>query len=194
MLRLRAGGYGVVRCDDALAHRFDAAQSRNPASAASACQTLVAPESAALARGFDPARRVPFVRLTAGPSSTAVSHAIVVPVAGGAELERAVLFIASAARAFGADAPVRLHVVLDGDVSPADVVTRIRPVLSANGTAMDDTVAVRVERVADLAAWRAGLDPGARVLVAAGHERDALSGLIAIPAAALCDLLEPALR
>jgi len=194
VLRLRAGGYGVVRCDDALAHRFDAAQSRNPASAASACQTLVAPESAALARGFDPARRVPFVRLTAGPSSTAVSHAIVVPVAGGAELERAVLFIASAARAFGADAPVRLHVVLDGDVSPADVVTRIRPVLSANGTAMDDTVAVRVERVADLAAWRAGLDPGARVLVAAGHERDALSGLIAIPAAALCDLLEPALR
>jgi hypothetical protein len=194
VLRLRAAGYGVVRCDDALAHRFDPAQSRNPAAAASAQQTIASPEPAALARGFDPARRVPFVRLTIAPRTTTASQAIAVPVAGTAELERAVLFIAAAARAFDAGAPVRLHVVLDGDVAPADVVTRIRPVLAASGKSMDETVAVRVERVADLAAWRAGLDPGVRVVVAAGHERDALSGLTIVPVAALGDLLEPALR
>ena len=201
VLRLRAAGYAVVRCDDALAHRFDPAQSRNPAAAASAHQTVAAPEAAALARGFDPARRVPFVRLTVVRSAVArarvqlgASHAIVVPVADAAELERAVRFIASAARAFDARAAVRLHVVLDGDVSPADVVTRIRPVLAAGGASMDETVAVRVERVDDLASWRAALDPGVRVIVATGHERDALSGLTAVPAASLRDLLEPALR
>ena len=201
VLRLRSAGYGVVRCDDALAHRFDPAQSRNPAATAGAQQTVVPPEPAALARGFDPARRIPFVRLTIArsrprpaPGGPAAAHAIAVPVADVAELERAAGFIAAAARAFDASSPVRLHVVLDGDVAPGDVVTCIRPVLAASGKAMDETVAVRVERAADLAVWRAGLDPGARVVVATGHERAALGGLTAVPAAALCDLLEPALR
>ncbi|HEV2643967.1 MAG TPA: hypothetical protein VGT98_14740, partial [Candidatus Elarobacter sp.] len=148
VLRLRAAGYGVVRCDDALAHRFDPALSHNPAAAAGARQTVVAPEPAALARGFDPARRVPFVRLGAVSRTVIASHAIVVPVAGAAELERAAVFLAAAADAFDAAAPVRLHVVLDGDVAPADAVARIRPALAASGKAMDDTVAVRVERVA----------------------------------------------
>jgi hypothetical protein len=200
VLRLRAAGYGVVRCDDALAHRFDPAQSHNPAAAASAYQTVAPPESAVLARGFDPARRVPFVRSATTPQNVydagdpAASHAIAVPVAGAAELERAVRFIASAARAFDASSPVRLHVVLDGDVAPADVVTRIRPVLAASGTSMDETVAVRIERAADLVAWRAGLEAGVRVVVAAGHERPALRDLGTVTAGALSDLLEPVLR
>jgi hypothetical protein len=201
VLRLRAAGYGVVRCDDALSHRFDPAQSFNAAAAASALQTVVAPEPAALARGFDPARRVPFVRLAIAPRAArqahgglAASHAIAVPVASVAELERASVFIASAARAFDASSPVRLHVVLDGDVAPADVVARIRPMLAASGKPMDETVAVRIERAPDLAVWRAGLDPGVRVVVAAGHERDALTGLAAVAAVALRDLLEPVLR
>ena len=201
VLRLRAAGYGVVRCDDALAHRFDPAQSHNPAAAASALQTAVPPDASALARGFDPARRVPFVRAAPPPRSvreahggSVASHAIAVPVAGVAELERAVHFIAFAARAFDAGAPVRLHVLLDGDVAPADVVTRIRPVLAASGKSMDETVAVRIERVADLVGWRAALDPGVRLVVAAGHERAALHDLRPVPAGALCDVLEPALR
>ncbi len=193
VLRLRAAGYGVVRCDDALAHRFDPSVSRNPAAAASARQTVAAPEPASLARGFDPARRVPFARLASAPRATAASHAIAVPVAGAAELKRAATFVSAAARAFDAGAPVRLHVVLDGDVAPADAVARIRPALAASGKPMDETVAVRVERVADLAAWRAGLEPGVRVVVAAGHERDALAGLAAVSAAALRELLEPAI-
>ncbi len=201
VLRLRAAGYGVVRCDDALAHRFDPALSRNPAAAAGAHQTVVAPDAAAIARGFDPARRVPFVRLHAVPRSLAqaqrgpgASHAIAVPVADAAELERAARFLAAAAHAFDAAAPVRLHVLLDGDVAPADAVARIRPALAASGKPMDETVSVRVERAADLAMWRASLDDGVRVVVAAGHERDALAGLTAVPAAALHDLLELALR
>jgi GT2 family glycosyltransferase len=194
VLRLRTAGYGVVRCDDALAHRFDPAQSCNPAAAAGMHQTVTSPEPAALARGFDPARRVPFVRLTVAPRSTALSHAIAVPIAGAAELERALSFIASAAHAFDAGAPVRLHVLLDGDAVPADVTARIRSVLAVGGASMDESIAVRIERVADLTAWRTGLDAGIRVVVAAGHERDALSDLASVPAAALADLLEPALR
>ena len=194
VMRLRTAGYGVVRCDEALAHRFDPVQSCNPAAAASAHQTVAPPEPAALARGFDPARRVPFVRLTVALRATEHSHAIAVPIARAAELERAVSFIASAARALDAGAPVRLHVLLDGDVVASDVAARIRSVLAASGASMDETVAVRIERVADLAAWRTGLDPGVRVVVAAGHERDALSDLTSVPAAALGGLLEPALR
>jgi hypothetical protein len=194
VLRLRAAGYGVVRCDDALAHRFDASLSHNPAAAAGERQTVTAPEPAAIARGFDPARRVPFVRLTVVPRPTAVSHAIAVAVANAAELERAAIFLAAAAKAFDARTPVRLHVLLDGDVAPADAVARIRPALAAGGAAMDASVAVRVERVADVFAWRAALEPGVRVAVAAGHERDALAGLTTVTPAALRELLEPALR
>ena len=184
----------VVRCDDALAHRFDASLSHNPAAAAGARQTVAAPDPAALARGFDPARRVPFVRLAAVPRTVVASHAIAVPVANAAELERAAAFLTAAATAFDANAPVRLHVVLDGDVAPADAVARIRPALAASGKAMDATVTVRVERVADVSAWRAALEPHVRVLVAAGHGRDALAEFPAVPASALRDLLEPVLR
>ena len=201
VLRLRAAGYGVVRCDDALAHRFEPAQSHNPAAAASAYQTIVTPDAAVLARGFDPARRVPFVRSVTALQSVRDAHdgpvaslAIAVPVAGAAELERAVRFIASAARAFDASSPIRLHVVLDGDIAPADVVTRIRPVLAASGKSMDETVAVRIERTVDLTVWRAGLEPGVRVVVAAGHERADLRDLAAVTAGALADLPEPVLR
>jgi hypothetical protein len=201
VLRLRAAGYGVARRDDTLAHRFDAAVSCNPAAAASARQTVPAPDCAAIARGFDPVRRVPFVRLTVVPRAAAAASSarghgtcVAVPVATAAELERAAIFLAAAANAFDASAPVRLHVVLDGDVAPADAVARIRPALASSGKPMDETVAVRVERTADLRAWRAALDPGVRVVLAAGHERDALSGLSVLPAAALRELLEPALR
>jgi GT2 family glycosyltransferase len=198
VLRLRAAGYGVARCDDALAHRFDASVSHNPAAAASLRQTVAAPDRAVIARGFDPARRVPFVRLAVVPrvarTAPAASHAVAVPVATATELERAAIFLTAAAKAFDASAPVRLHVLLDGDVAPADAVARIRPALAGGGKPMDETVAVRVERAADLRAWRAALDPGARVVVAAGHERAALADLTAVPAAALRELAEPALR
>ena len=194
VLRLRTAGYGVVRCDDALAHRFDPVLSHNPAAAAGARQIVVAPEPAALARGFDPACRVPFVRLGIVARTIVASHVIAVAVADAAELERAARVLAAAAHAFDAGAPVRLHVLLDGDVAPADAVARIRPALAASGKAMDATVTVRVERVADLAVWRASLEPGVRVVVAAGHERAALTGLRSVPAAAFDELLEPALR
>ena len=194
VLRLRTAGYGVVRCDDALAHRFDASVSRNPAAAAGARQTVTAPDAAALARGFDPARRVPFVQLAAVARITVASHAVALPVGNAAELERAAAFLAAAATAFDANAPVRLHVVLDGDVAPADAVARIRPALAAGGKTLDATVVVRVERVADVGAWRAALDPQVRVVVAAGHERAALAGLPTVPASALRDLLELVLR
>ena len=194
VLRLRAAGYGVVRCDDALAHRFDPPVSQNPAAVAGAQQTPAPLDPHAIARGFDPAKRVPFVRGSQAARAVAASHAIAVPVGGAAELERAAVFLSAAARAFDASAPVRVHVLLDGTLAPADAVARIRPVLAAGGRPMDESVAVRVERVADLAAWRAALDAQTRLVVAAGHERAELTGVRAVAAGSLHELVEPAVR
>jgi GT2 family glycosyltransferase len=202
VLRLRAAGYGVVRCDDALVHRFDPALSRNPAATADLRQPVPAADPAAVARGFDPARRVPFV--AAGPARPAPGataggfdapvHAIALPVADTAELERAAVFLAAAARVFDARSPVRVHLLLEGALSPAEAVARVRPVLAASGKAMDDTLAVRVERAADLAAWQRGLEPGVRVVVAAGHARAALAGLRVVETRELAELLLPVAR
>jgi hypothetical protein len=197
VLRLRAAGYGVVRCDDALVHRFDPALSHNPAAAADRQQPVPAADPAAIARGFDPARRVPFARpggAGAPPTAAVVSHAIAVPIGGPAELERAAVFLAAAVRAFDATSPVRIHLLLDGTVTPAEAVARVRPVLAASGRSLDDTPAVRIERVADPALWLAGAEDGVRVVVAAGHERGVMAGLRAVAPHALAELLEPVIR
>ncbi|HTD36662.1 MAG TPA: hypothetical protein VK669_04025 [Candidatus Limnocylindrales bacterium] len=194
VLRLRAAGYTVARCDDALVHRFDTAVSRNAAAAADAHQPVPAADLAAIARGFDPSSRVPFVaapprdpRSLAGSADAQV--AIAVAVADAVELERAVRFLAAAARAFDASAPVRIHLLLDGDIAPAEIAARVRPVLAGGGRTMDETVAVRIERVGDLGAWRAQAESQGRLVVAAGHERDALADVRAVGANALRDLL-----
>jgi GT2 family glycosyltransferase len=190
--RLRAAGYAVVRCDDALVHRFDAAVSRNAAAAADAQQPVPAADHAAIARGFDPARRVPFAPAAHAPDGGAhpgEAHvAIAVAVADDAELQRAVRFLGAAARAFDASAPVRVHLLLDGSVAPPEAAAHVRPVLAASGRAMDETVAVRVERITDLHAWRASAEASGRVIVAAGHERDALAGIRVADTNALRDL------
>ena len=192
--RLRAAGYGVVRCDDALAHRFDAAVSHHPAAAADLQQPVPSAVPAEIARGFDPARRVPFARSAAAPRSGAVSHAIALAVGGAAELDRAAEFLAAAARAFDVRSPVQVHVLLDGPVTAAETAARIRPVLAGSGKPLDETVGVRIERVADFGAWRAGLAPGVRLVVAEGHEREPLHDLSAVTARSLGALLEPAAR
>jgi hypothetical protein len=195
VLRLRAAGYAVVRCDDALAHRFDPAVSRNPAAAASAQQPAPAPDAAAIARGFDPARRVAFRRSAPVAVAMPVSHVVAVPVAGGAELERAALFIAAAAQTFDASSPVRIDILLDGEIAPADVAAQLRPILAASGKPLEATLAVRVERSSDLAAWRReAQSAGVRLALAAGHERAALSGVERVTAAVLPELLEAVAR
>ena len=193
VLRLRAAGYGVVRCDDALVHRFDAAQSQNPAAAADAgLSPPPPPAAAAIARGFDPAKRVPFVAASAaGVPAGSATHAIVLPIATADELERAAGFVAAAAAAFDASAPVRIHLLLDGDVPPAQAAARLRPVLAARGLPLESAVAVRVERVDDLAVWRDGLDGRTRLVTAAGFARPALADFPAVSAAALRGLLDP---
>ena len=198
--KLRAAGYPVVRCDDALVHRFDPALSHNPAAVAGTHQSVAAADPARIAAGFDSAARIPFGdapvvartrdRRELGDRPHAV--AVAVPVAGAAELERAVAFLTAAAAVFDAGDPIQVHVLLDGDVSAADAVARMRPVLAAAGRPLDQTIAVRIERVADLTAWRSGCEAEQRVVVAAGHERDALDGLRPVAARALGDLLEPA--
>lgn len=193
--RLRAAGYAVVRCDDALAHHFDPAQSHNPAAVAGA-QQLVAADPLRIAAGFDPATRVPFEDAPGPPMRAlrddgARAHAVALPVAGVAELELAITFLTAAAGAFGADDPIRLHVLLDGDVSPADAVARVRPVLAATGRPLESTVAVQIERVGDLAAWRSACEGDRQLVVAAGHERDALDGVRPVAARALGRLIEP---
>jgi hypothetical protein len=192
--RLRSAGYAVVRCDDALAHRFDPALSHNPAAAADRQQPVPAADPAAIARGFDPARRVPFVRAAGEARLAPAVLAIAVPVASLAELERAEVFLAAAAATFDAASPVRVHLLLDGTVTPAEAVARVRPVLAASGKPMDQTLAVRIERPTDLSAWLDAAEPGVCVLRAAGHDREALAGLDAVEPRALPRLLEPVSR
>jgi hypothetical protein len=194
VLRLRAAGYGVVRCDAALAHRFDPAQSQCAAATADAQQPVPAADPAAIARGFDPARRVPFVSATPLAASDAIApaYAIAVPAADAAELERAAGFLAAAARAYDARSPVRVHVLLDGTLTPAEAVARIRAVLAASGKPMEATLAVRVERVADLLAWRAALEPGVSLCAFACDARAALHNARPVDARTL-PLLTPAI-
>jgi hypothetical protein len=191
--RIRTAGYAVVRCDDTLVHRFDEAVSHNPAAAASAQQPLVAaPDRATLAHGFDPARRVPFERPAPAAVATAISQAIVLPVADAAELERALPYLAAAAAAFSVADPVRVYVVLDGELPNAAAAARIRTVLAAGGRSLAESVTVRLERSADLVGWRERLDPELRLVIAAGHERTALGGLAPLTASALGTLLQNA--
>ena len=192
--RLRGAGYAVVRCDDALAHRFDPAVSRNPAAAASAQQPAPLADAAAIARGFDPARRIAFRRSAPVVVATPVSQIVAVPVADAAELERAAVFLTAAARTFDAGSPVRVDILLDGDVAPSDVAARLRPILAASGKTLDATLAVRIERCADLAAWRRASESEARAVLAAGHERAPLAGLERVTAAVLPELLEAVAR
>lgn len=196
VLRLRAAGYAVVRCDDAFAHRFAVEASHNPAALADRADGGPRGDAAAaIGRGFDPAARVPFAPAGTAPAAApAPDTALAVPVGGAAELELAAVFLAAAARAFDAAAPVRVHLLLDGTVEPAAVAARVRPLLAAGGRPLAETLAVRVERAADLAAWRAGLERGVRIVVAAGHERPALAGLTTVAPSALRDLLEMAVR
>jgi hypothetical protein len=191
----------VVRCDDALVHRFDAALSHNPAAVAGTHQSVAANDPARIAAGFDPGSRITFgepavtahVRDRHDQALELPVVAVAVPVADAAELDRAVALLAVAAGVFDAGDPIRMHLLLDGDVSPADAVARVRPVLAASGRPLDETIAVRIERVADLAAWRSDCASVQRVVVAAGHQRDALEGLRAVGGRALAELLEPAL-
>jgi hypothetical protein len=189
--RLRAAGYGVVRCEDALVHRFNSAQSRNPAAFIDDVQPAPgAPAPAAIARGFDPTARVRFSAAADAPeANTVVSHVIAVPIASSEELDRAVEFVAAAATVFDARAPIRVYLALDGAVRGSEAAARLRPVLTARGLALDQTVAVRVERVDDLAAWRAQFAANVRFVAAAGFDRAALADEPTVNAKALRSLL-----
>jgi len=195
--KLRAAGYPWC----AATMRWFTASTRrsrtNPAAVAGTHQSVAAADPARIAAGFDSALRIPF-----GDAPVAARtrdrrelgdrpHAVAIPVAGAAELERAVAFLTAAADVFDAGDPIQVHVLLDGDVSAADAVARMRPVLARRGGARpDDRGAHRARRRPDGVAF--GLRGEQRVVVAAGHERDALDGLRPVAARALGDLLEPA--
>jgi len=194
VLRLRCAGYEVVRCDDAFAHRLDAAQSGNAAAASLNAPGApdAAARAAAIAAGFDPARRVPFVPLRVARERVTRTTVVVLPVADAVELERAAAFLSAAAAQFDAGAAIRLDVVLDGPIATSDVVARIRAILAECGRPLDDTVAVRVERTADLSAWAAALGADLRVLFAASHGRPAFTAMPTVAAHALGELFRPA--
>lgn len=190
VLRLRAAGYAVVRCDDALAHRFDASLSHNPAAVVDLQQTVPAPDAAAVARGFDLARRVPFER-AAAPLATAVRCIIAVPIAQEHELDAAGPLLTETLRAFDAAGPIALHLLLDGDLVASVAAARVRTIVSEFGRAIDETLTVRIERVRDLASWRAALDPNIALVVAAGHDRPAFAGARTVDARNVARLMQP---
>ena len=183
--RLRAAGYAVVRCEDALAHRFPAATSHHPVGVADEAESPVRASPEAAARGFDPSRRVPFGRPAAPRAATPPRIVVAVPAGDDAELQRAVDFIAACAERLDADAPVRLHLLLENGLDPAAAGARVRPVLAAHGRALERAVAVRIERVDDLAAWVAAAT--VRLAIAPGHARAAFGDAPEMSARALAD-------
>lgn len=192
VLRLRAAGYAVVRCEDAFAHRFNPEQSHNAAAYTDRAANAWSPDVASVvATGFDPARAVPFeVAETEVSTTTDARVAVALPVASATELERVATIVAAAALVYGVDAPVRLHVLLDGEIDPAAAAARLRPVLIESGRPMASTVAVRVERQTDLTAWLASLDAGTRIVAVAELQRDGLSDVSRIGAHAIARVLE----
>jgi hypothetical protein len=184
VVRVRAAGYTVVRCDDTLVHRFDAATSRNPAAAADLVQPLLTmPDRAAQGRGFEPERRVPFERDRIVPAE--VRCAVILTVADEAELERALGYLSALAARFDARTPLRADVLIDGDLQLPLVAARVRVALVADGRPVADAVAIRVDRVHDLRAWRDQVSSDVRLVVASGHQRDAFADLDACGADAL---------
>jgi GT2 family glycosyltransferase len=190
-LRLRAAGYGVVRCEDAYAHRFAPQQSRNAAAHAE----VAAPFDvrAAVQTGFDPARRIAF---TAPAARAAASDDLVVlvPAANEAELERAALFTAEVARKTAAGAALRVHVLLDGDVGAAAAAARLRRVLIERGTPLADSLRVTIERTVDLATWRAAQAADTRFAAARGSDRAAFADLPQLHAGAAIAAAREAVR
>jgi hypothetical protein len=164
----------VVRCDDTLVHRFDAASSRNPASAADLVQPLITvPDRAAQTRGFDPGRRIPFECQPTAP--TDARCVVIVPVADEGEFERALAYVSALATRFDARTPLCAEILVDGDLQLPLLAARLRVALVAGGRAVADAVAVRIERVHDLRAWRDTVPADVQLVVAAGHRREAFA-------------------
>jgi hypothetical protein len=94
---------------------------------------------------------------------------------------------------FDARTPLRADVVIDGELQLPLVTARVRVALVAGGRPVTDALAVRVERVQDLHAWREQMAADVRVVVAAGLPREAFTDVEACTAEAL-DALVAALR
>ena len=192
VLRLRAAGYAVVRCEDAFAHRFKAEQSHNVAAYVDRSANVWTVDLAAtIDAGFDPARVVPFATADAEErAGTEARVAVALPVASASELERAATIVAAASRVYDVRAPLRLHVLLDGVIEPAAAAARLRPVLAESGRTMASTVAVRVERQADLTAWRAALEGTTRVVTVSDLRREALADVPQLATHSIARVLE----
>jgi hypothetical protein len=193
VLRLRAAGYEVVRCDDSYVHRLEPEQSRNVA--ALSPNPPGAPDgqarAAAIAAGFDPSRRVAFVARQPVRERVAPTTAVVVAISDAVELARAETFLASAAKYLDVTLPVRVHILIDGPIPTNDILARVRSVLARSGRSMEQTVAVRVERCEDLGAWTAAAADDLRLLAAAGQVRPAFAELPSIVPHALGELFRP---
>lgn len=190
VLRLRAGGYDVVRCDDVYVHRFSVAESANPAAIPAPAverefrRRWGLPQlgpfgererAAAIAAGFDAGRHAGFRgRGTLAAAAVAAPRIVVaVPVGDEAELQRAEAFLRRAIPALDAGDRVDVAVLLDGDVAPADVTARLRALFASDPRPLEQTPNVRVLR-ADSSSWPP--PDGVRLFVAAGHEREDLPG------------------
>jgi hypothetical protein len=203
VLRLRAAGYEVVRCEDVYAHRFPVQESANATAspraelerefrARWAFPQIGAVDDgareAAIAAGFDPSRRVPFRdRASLIVATSQVRAVVALPIAGDRELEHAERFLRAAIAQLDSADPVEIVVLLDGDVAIGDVAARVRALLAADPRPLERTANVRVERV-DVERWSP--PPQARVVVVAGHEREALSSAERVDASGLSALKE----
>ena len=163
--RLGLANIPLARCDDAYAHIFDPDASGSLLAASDTARPL----AAAFERKwkerttFDPSRDRVALRAEEPPRPARAGGrvtTVLVPVADESEWEAVRATLAALAVSFTVDDPLEIAIGLDGAFDIQRAAQAVHEALAAAPVPLERTVNVRIEPVADLAAWRdASLGP-----------------------------------
>jgi hypothetical protein len=176
--RVRAANFLVACCDDAYAHLFPVEDAGSVVGDLDAAPFLraVYEKRWSSPRGFDPRRDPVPLRRDAGRPAAAETRRVrvLLPLHDEAEWRGVRPLLLEFAAAFRVADPIEVAVGLDGTFELQTAVSELREVLIASGVAMDETLTVNVDIVADIGVWR---DAGTNNVRLAGLERESLLDL-----------------
>lgn len=182
--RLTLANIPLARCDDAFAHVFESEASGSLLSASDSAPALAAIYERRWSErsAFDPERdRVPLgarvSRPTAAEAAPPPAITVLVPVADDPEWESVRPTVSALATTFTIADPIEIAVGVDGTFDVQRAARALHEVLTAAPVPLERTINVRIEPVADMAAWR---DATARPVRLAATQRAALAGVRAI--------------
>jgi hypothetical protein len=187
--RVRSANLRVARCDDAYVHLFRPEDSQSFVGALDTSPAMrgIYERRWSARDGFDPQRD--FVPLASAEpvASRPPALSLLVPIADRAEWERALPALATFVAEFRVGDPVELVIGLDGSFEVPSAVGAVRELLTEASLPIEETLNVRIEKIAELATWRESVPSALRL---AGGRRDALEALpVVADAAAVRTLL-----